>query len=519
MKRLSSYICGEWKQGTGGFRSLLNPTTEEVLAETSTEGLDMAAALGYARGANTALRDMGFAARAQALKTISKAIHEHREELIELAIANEGNTRGDAKFDIDGATGTISSYAYFGKELGDESFLLDGESQQLGRNPRYAGQHLMSPLTGAAVHINAYNFPAWGFAEKAAVSLLAGMPVISKPATSTALVAHRIMEIIVGADAFPKGAVNFLCGGPGDLLSGLGSQDVLAFTGSGKTAELLRRLDAVVCSSMRINVEADSLNSAIMGPDVELGSETFSLMIREVVTDATQKSGQKCTAIRRVFVPEERLDDVVEALREELSAIVTGEPTIRAVRVGPLVSKQQLEDVRSGLERVAGVAEKLLGESHPKGLHEVEDGKGFFVTPHLFKCSDPHGAASIHDHEVFGPAVTVMPYKDTADAIALCARGGGGLVSSVYTDDRKFTRAMLLGIAPHHGRLTLGSAKVVDHSMGPGTVLPNMVHGGPGRAGGGEELGGLRGMRFYLQRTAIQGYRPLLEKLFKSARI
>ncbi len=517
MIKLKSYVNGAWQEGRGESAVLLNPATEERLAETGTGGIDFAAALDHARNVGgPALRELTFGERGACLRGVYEVLYAHREELLELSIRNGGNTRNDAKFDVDGATGTLLAYSAYGKTLGERTLLVDGDSERLGRNPRYAGKHILTPLQGAAVHINAYNFPAWGFMEKAAVALLAGMPVISKPATSTALLAYRMMELVVGAQVVPAGALSFIAGSTGDLLAHLGPQDVLAFTGSSDTAQRLRSLDAHVRSSMRINVEADSLNAAILGPDVRPGTEAWQQLIRDVTTDIRQKAGQKCTAIRRVLVPPGRLDDCVEALEDELGFLTVGNPADASVRIGPLVNEAQLHDVRAGLDAIGAEATRVTGDSAPGGLPGVENGRGYFVTPHVFKCEDAGAANAIHAREVFGPAVTVMAYESMEDAADLCARGNGALVSSVYTDDRGFARSMLLALAPFHGRLTLGGNKVAAFAPSPGVVSPAMVHGGPGRAGGGEELGGLRGLSFYLQRTAVQGYQPLLEKFFPS---
>ncbi len=516
--KLKSYLNGAWQEGRGETTALINPATEETLAQASTGGIDFEAAVDHARNAGgPALREMTFGERAACLRAMYDALYSHREELLELSISNGGNTRNDAKFDVDGATGTLLAYVAYGEQLGHQKLLVDGESVQLGRNPRYAGKHILTPLRGAAVLINAYNFPAWGFAEKAAVALLAGMPVISKPATSTALLAHRTMEILVESRALPEGALSFIGGSVGDLLSHLGPQDVLAFTGSSDTAKRLRSIDAHVQSSMRINVEADSLNAAILGPDVSPGSEAWQQMIREVTTDVRQKAGQKCTAIRRVLVPPDRVGDCVEALEEQLGSIIVGNPSNDSVRMGPLVNAAQLEDVRAGLEAIGSEATKVLGDAAPADLIGAQNGRGYFLTPFLFRCDDAAAATVVHEREVFGPAVTVMGYEGAESAAELCARGSGALVSSVYSDDRQFARDMLVRLAPFHGRLTLGGEKVASISPGPGAVMPAMVHGGPGRAGGGEELGGLRGLSFYMQRTAVQGYQPLLEKFFPGA--
>lgn len=513
--KLESYVNGRWHAGRGVTAELCNPATDEILAQVSTEGIDFAAALDFARteGGPT-LRELTFSKRSELLSAMYEALYAHREELLDLSIRSGGNTRSDARFDVDGAYSALLAYIDHGRQLGGQTVLLDGDSEQLGRTPRYGGLHVLTPLQGVAVHINAYNFPAWGFAEKAAVALLAGMPVVSKPATSTAILAHRMMEIIVDDGALPEGVLSFVAGPVGDLLDHLGPQDVLAFTGSGDTASRLRRIDAHTVDSVRVNVEADSLNAAILGPDVELGGDTWHLMLDEVTTDVRQKAGQKCTAIRRVLVPTERLEDCVGALEERLTGVVVGNPADPSVDMGPLVNPAQLEDVRSGVEAIATEATRVCGEAGPSDLVGVEEGHGNFVTPFLFRCADAGSATVVHEREVFGPVVTVMGYGSAEEAAAFCARGGGALVSSVYSDDRSFARDMLVRLAPHHGRLTLGSAKVAEISPGPGTVLPELVHGGPGRAGGGEELGGLRGLSFYLQRTAIQGYRPLIERFF-----
>ena len=513
MENVESYLAGEWVSGSGKHATLVDPSTEEPLARASTEGLDLGGAVTFARTeGGPALRALTFAQRGEMLRAVSRAIHARRDELLEVAIANGGNTRSDAKFDIDGCTGTLAAYAELAKELGEQRFLLDGDAIQLGRAPRFVGQHLLVPREGVAVHVNAFNFPGWGLGEKAACAWLAGVPVITKPATSTALLAYRIAKIIVESGVLPRGAFSFVGGSPGKLLEHLGAQDVLSFTGSGDTAATLRRLDNVVSRSVRVNVEADSLNAAVLGPDVEPGSETWGLFLRDVVRDMTQKAGQKCTAIRRVLVPAARIDAVLEDLAARLRDHVVGNPANEKVTVGPVATAAQLRDVRAGITRLAEQAKTVVGAEPTKPLGAPE-GKGYFIPPTLFHAVDPHASNAVHEHEVFGPVATVMPYGGAAEAVALIARGGGGLVSSVYSDDRDFTGAMLFGLAPHHGRLVLGSEKIADQTPGPGTVLPQTIHGGPGRAGGGEELGGLRGLMPYFQRTAIQGSRPILEAL------
>lgn len=512
---LKSYVGGVWQAGTGAPQQLLNPSTEEVVAHTSTEGVDFKAAVRFAREqGGPALRALSFAQRAEILKTLARAVADAREELIAIGIANAGNTRSDAKFDIDGAAGTLLFYADLGSKLGDSKVLVDGEGIPLGRSARLFGQHIWVPRHGVAVHINAFNFPAWGMAEKLASTLLAGMPVITKPATATAHMAYRIAELWVATGAMPPGAFTFLCGGVGDLLSQLGGQDVMAFTGSGQTAATLKALPNFSRENVHVNIEADSLNGAILGPDVSPGSETWNTFLTEVTKEITQKTGQKCTAVRRIFAPADRLQEVREALVDRLSAFKVGNPADEKVTLGPLATAAQLRDVRAGIEKLAQGAQVAIGGAQPVAGLGAPEGKGYFVAPTLIVHPSPQPDSAANQMEVFGPIATLMPYKDASALIPLVAAGGGGLVSSVYSDDRAFTQEVVLGIAPHHGRVTIANEKLAGQSVSPGTVLPGLLHGGPGRAGGGEELGGVRGMGLYMQRVAIQGHRALIEQMF-----
>ena len=509
MIELGSFVAGKWVKGRGKAAELVNPATEEVLATTSTEGLDFEATITHARDVGgPALRAMTFLQRGEMLRAMSRAIHAKRDELLSLATANGGNTRGDAKFDVDGGIGTLAAYADLAPELGDTTILLDGEGVALGRGARLFGQHVYTAREGVAVHVNAFNFPAWGLAEKAATALLAGMPVISKPATSTALVTHRLMEILVEAKVMPEGALSLVCGSAGDLLDRLGPQDVIAFTGSSITAQKLRQGRSVIQHSTKLNVEADSLNAAVLGADVDDDSDLMNLFIGDVVREITQKTGQKCTAIRRIYVPAAKIDAVVEMLRERLSGIKVGDPAIEGIMMGPVATAQQLHDVREGIGRLEACAKVVLGGSKAK------EGKGYFVDPTLLVSMEPKTDDAVHTHEVFGPVATVCAFDGTPAAAAkLVAAGGGGLVTSLYSDDKDFLRGMVMAIAPFHGRLVIGSSKIAAQSLPPGMALPQMLHGGPGRAGGGEELGGRRGMALYMQRTALQGDRAILEAI------
>ena len=515
MKTLASFVSGAWRAGDGSATVLVNPATEEPLAQASSRGLDLRAAVAYARDrGGPALRAMTFAERGALLGALAKAIHGAREELLDLAIANGGNTRSDAKFDVDGAAATFAYYADLGARLGGSRILADGEPVQIGRTARMSGQHVWVPRRGVAIHINAFTFPAWGLAEKGACALLAGMPVISKPATATALVTHRLVEIL--APLLPDGALSLLCGSAGDLLDHLREADVLAFTGSSDTARTLRTHPTVVARSVRVNVEADSLNAAVLAPDVDLGSETGQLFLADVVRDMTQKTGQKCTAIRRVFVPAERLADVAEALTERLARIAVGDPSREDVRMGPVATASQARDVREGIARLAAATDAVFGGTGDVTPVGVPAGKGYFVSPVLRSTGDAAGCAPLHEHEVFGPVSTIAGYSgDAATAAELVALGSGGLVASVYADDRDWLGTFVPIAASWNGRLYLGSSKMAAQSPGPGTALPQLLHGGPGRAGGGEELGAERGMYFYMQRCALEGDASVL-KVFLS---
>jgi len=514
MIRLSSYVQDQWVEGSGTPAVLVNPSTEEEVASTSTEGIDMAAALAHARDVGgPALRAMTFAQRGELLKQMANALHEYREELLDIAEKNNGGTRGDAKFDVDGATGTLASYARLGEKLGDQEFLTDGKVTRLSR-ARFVAHHVRMPRPGAAVHINAFNFPAWGTFEKVAVSILAGMPVITKPATATSWLAWRMSQIIVDADILPKGAYTFICGSSGDLLDHLGAHDTLAFTGSADTGGFLRGKDPFIKGSTPVNIEADSLNAAVFGPKADPGSDLWYLAVRNIVKDMTQKTGQKCTAVRRILVPEAWADALCEAIAEDLSRVIVGNTADKTVTMGPVATANQLKDVRAGIDRLAQQTTIVCGGSDPVSGIGAPDGKGFYVAPTLLRAESSEAAPDVHNHEVFGPCATVIPYNgEPEEAARIVALGGGSLVSATYTDDRKWLKAFLWGAAPWNGRVLACTAKVADETFPPGMVLPNCLHGGPGRAGGGEELGGLRGLEFYTQRVAIQGDSGILGKI------
>ena len=506
---LRSYLNDEWKTGTGDGRGIVDATSGETVATVSAGGLDLASAYAHGREVGgPAIRRMTFAERGRMLKAMAGIIHENRELLIDVS-RQGGTTRGDAKFDIDGASATLSYYAWLSKGLGEETVLTDGEAESVLGSKRFVAQHLWSPRRGVAVHINAFNFPAWGMAEKAAVALLAGVPVLTKPATSTAPLACRIVELWVNAGVLPAGVLQLVAGSAHDLLDSVGPQDVVAFTGGSETARVIRSHPAIIANNVRVNIEADSLNASVLGPDVEVGSDTWWMFINDVAKDMTQKCGQKCTAVRRILVPESVAGDVVEALSIKLGDAAVGNPAEKGTTVGPVASPSQRKTVEAGqsaLGEHCSVA--WQAESIPEG--------GCFVRPTLFRSDAGLDTPYVHEHEVFGPVATLLPWSgDATGAIDMVSAGGGGLVTSVYSDDKDWAGEVVLGLAPWHGRIYWGSARVAGQGSGPGTVLPNLTHGGPGKAGGGEELGGRRGLEFYWQRTAIQADRGLLAKILK----
>ncbi len=464
MKILPSYLGNKWVEGSGPRQTLVNPATEEPLAQASSDGLDLAAALDHARRkGGPALRALSFAERGILLKEMAKAIQAQRDELLDLAVANGGNTRSDAKFDVDGAIFTLQTYSEIGSSLGAAKLLVDGEGVQLGRSPRFHGQHISVPRHGVAVQINAFNFPAWGLAEKAASALLAGMPVLSKPATSSAMVAHRVMEILVEKKVLPEGTLSLLVGAPRDLPALLGAQDVLAFTGSGDTGVRIRALPNVIGESVRVNVEADSLNAAVLGPDAAPGGDMYETFLKDVLRDMTQKAGQKCTAIRRALVPEAHAATVRDDLAEGLKAVRVGNPSLEEVRMGPLASGSQLADVRQGVAGLAAEGKPVFGSAAPLA------GKGFFISPVLMEFAKDALAAVVHAREVFGPVASLLPYSGKgADAAAIVARGNGGLVSSVYSEDAAFLEEVVSGIAPYHGRIGAGNGAAPARARRPG---------------------------------------------------
>jgi oxepin-CoA hydrolase / 3-oxo-5,6-dehydrosuberyl-CoA semialdehyde dehydrogenase len=504
MALLRSYVSGHWVTPDGDGRPVLDAVTGEEVARVSAAGVDLAAALAYGRSAGgPALRELTFHQRAGLLKALGSHLREHRDELYALS-ARTGATLADSKFDIDGGIGVLLGYASKARrELPNDTVYLDGAVEQLGKSGQFAAQHIMTSRRGVAVQINAFNFPVWGPLEKLAPAFLAGVPSLIKPASQTAYLTARLVELMTDSGLLPAGSVQLVCGSAGDLLDHLTEQDLVSFTGSAATARQLRAHPVVTGRSVRFNAEADSLNCSILGPDASPGSPEFDLYVSQLVTEMTVKAGQKCTAIRRAFVPAGTADAVADAVAERLAAVVVGSPAEPAVRMGALASLEQREEVRRSGKGLLGAARLVFGDPEHVEVVGADAERGAFISPLLLRCDDS-GRAEPHEIEAFGPVATIMGYASTGEVIDLAARGLGSLVGSVVTGDAEFAREVVLGTAPWHGRLLVLDRDDAAESTGHGSPLPQLVHGGPGRAGGGEELGGIRGVLHYLQRTAVQ---------------
>jgi oxepin-CoA hydrolase/3-oxo-5,6-dehydrosuberyl-CoA semialdehyde dehydrogenase len=503
--QLQSYAAGKWQSGAGEATALRDATTGEVIARASAAGLDTGAMLEWAREVGgPALRRLTFHERAALLKALARDLTEHKEEFYPVSFAT-GATRADAWIDIDGGISTLFVFASKGtRELPNSRVYIDGGLEALSKTGSFVGQHLCVPLEGAAVHINAFNFPVWGMLEKLAPALLAGVPAIVKPATQTAYLTERVFRRILDSGILPAGSVQLICGAVGDLFEHLTCQDVVSFTGSASTALKLRQHPAVIRHSVRFTAETDSLNSSILGPDAGAGSPELDLFVREVVREMTVKAGQKCTAIRKAIVPAALAPGVLEALRAALAKIVVGDPRLEQVRMGPVASLSQRREVSGQLAKLREEAELVYGDGKLEPLGADAE-RGAFMAPTLLHCRDAARARAVHSVEAFGPVCTLLGYRDTDEAIALARRGGGSLAGSVFTADDAVAAQLTLGLAPFHGRIVVINRHCAKESTGHGSPLPHLVHGGPGRAGGGEEMGGIRGVLHYLQRTAVQG--------------
>lgn len=511
---VQSFAENRWHSASGALEPVRSAVTGEVIAETSSAGLDFGAMARFARQTGgAALRAMTFHQRAAMVKGLAQAIVARKEELYELAYAT-GATRADNWIDIEGGSGTLFSFASKARrELPDDRILIDGEPEILGKTGSFIGQHVYTPLQGVAVLINAYNFPVWGMLEKLAPCLIAGVPAIVKPAQATGYVAEAAFRILIESGLLPEGALQLVSGSAGDLIDHMTGQDVVAFTGSAATAQKLQNHPVIAREAVRFTAERDSLNASILGPDATPDSPEFDLFVKEVAKEMTVKAGQKCTAIRRAMAPAGLIDQVQQALSARLAKTIVGDPRAEGVRMGALVSQAQRDDVRRRVEQLSKLAPIVYGSLDHVDL--VGDGlsKGAFLSPILMRSDDPWGADAIHEVEAFGPVSTLMPYKDVGDAIALANRGQGSLAISIFTHDGGVARDIVLGAGSHHGRMVFIDRDCAKESTGHGSPLPVLVHGGPGRAGGGEELGGIRGVKHFMQRTALQGSPAILGKV------
>ncbi len=514
---LECFAEERWVTAGGATTEIASAVDGRIVATASSAGLDFGAMARYARTVGgTALRKLDFHARAHLLKRLATHLQGCKAALYELSF-DTGATRKDSWVDIDGGIGTVFAYASRGrKELPGERFVIDGPVESLSKGGSFVGGHVLTPLHGVAVHVNAYNFPCWGLLEKLAPAILAGMPIITKPATATAYLAHALVREIIASGILPPGSLQLVCGGTGDLLDHLTGQDVLSFTGSSATSERLRNHPAVSRNAVRFVAERDSLNAAVLGPDVTPDSPEFDLFVREVVREMTVKAGQKCTAIRRALVPRAMADVVAQAIGARLARVVIGDPRRDDVGMGPVVSTAQRTDVRARIAELAAEADIVFGDPFNCQPLGADGQAGAFMSPVLMRCGDSTTATAVHRAEAFGPVSTILAYDGLDQAIELAQRGEGSLVASIFTYDADVAAELTMELAPFHGRLLLVDRDCAKESTGHGSPLPGLVHGGPGRAGGGEELGGIRGVHHYMQRTALQGSPARLSALTKA---
>ena len=514
LKILENYVEDQWIAGPSGSDDIHCAVTGAPIAKAGAEGLDYSAMLKHARDVGgPALRKLTFAQRADILKGLGKAIMESKDELYALNLQT-GATTKDGWIDIEGGAGTLFSMASKGKrELPNDTIIIDGGYEPLSRNGTFGGQHIYTSMKGVGVQINAFNFPIWGMLEKFAPAILAGMPVIVKPAPETAYLAEAAFRIMIKTGLLPNGSAQLLVGLPGDMMAELTCQDVVSFTGSASTAHKLRNHTNIVANSVRFIAEQDSLNASVLGLDATEDSPEFDLFVKEVAREMTVKAGQKCTAIRRVIVPAGLADAVQAALSARLAKTTIGDPADEAVRMGALASTKQRQSVIAGIQSLCEDAKIVYGSTDEPDVIGNTAKPAAFVSPVLLRCDDPLKATSVHSIEAFGPVATMMPYSSNEEAITLCEKGGGSLVMSLFTHDKSIAREIVIGSAAFHGRVVVIDRDCAKESTGHGSPMPVLVHGGPGRAGGSEELGGVRAVKHYMQRTALQGSPDMLTSL------
>ena len=505
MNKLGNYITGKWITGDGDGQTLYNAVTGRSIAAASTKGLDFKSIIEYGRNVgNPALRKMTFHERGNMLKALALHLRNYLDKFYRISYQS-GATKADSWVDIEGGIGNLFANASLRRKFPDEVFCIDGESHNLSKNNTFIGLHILTPKEGVAVHINAFNFPVWGMLEKIAVNLLAGMPCIVKPATVTSYLTEAVVKEIIASNILTEGALQLICGSAGDLLDHVNSQDVITFTGSASTGLMLKSNPNILRENTPFTMEADSLNCIVLGDDVTPGMPEWDIFIKEIRKEMTLKAGQRCTGIRRIFVPENKLEDVHTALGKALNQTVIGNPLNEKVRMGSLAGITQRNEVKEQVQKLLASSQIIYGSLDSVQVVDADAEQGAFISPILLMNSTPHNSFEPHNIEAFGPVSTLMPYNNIDDAIALSKLGKGSLVSTIVTADYKKARQYVIGAATHHGRILILNNECAKESTGHGSPLPLLVHGGPGRAGGGEEMGGIRGVKHYLQRTALQG--------------
>lgn len=505
MAKLENFILGRWITGDGEGQPLFNAVTGEQIATASTKGIDFKDILRYARTTgNPALRKMSFHERGLMLKNLALYLRNHLDKFYQISYQT-GATKADSWVDIEGGIGNLFSYASLRRKFPDESYCLDGEHHVLGKANTFMGHHLLVPKEGVAVHINAFNFPVWGMLEKIAVNLLAGMPAVVKPATVTSFLTEAVVREIIASGILPDGALQLVCGSAGDMLQHVTEQDVVTFTGSASTGLMLKSTPSILSQNVPFTMEADSLNCIVLGNDVTPDMPEWDIFLKEVRKEITTKCGQKCTAIRRIFVPADKIEDVQITLGKYLSQTTIGNPLNEKVRMGSLAGESQRAEVRAQVQKLLASSQLIYGSLDSVQVIDADAQKGAFMSPLLLLNEHPFQSKEVHEIEAFGPVSTLMPYDHLEDAIQLAKMGKGSLVSSIVTADKKIAKSYVLGAGMYHGRILVLNGDCAKESTGHGSPLPLLVHGGPGRAGGGEEMGGIRGVKHYMQRVAIQG--------------
>ncbi|MFT6070279.1 MAG: oxepin-CoA hydrolase/3-oxo-5,6-dehydrosuberyl-CoA semialdehyde dehydrogenase [Bacteriovoracaceae bacterium] len=512
--KLGNYVEGSWKEGLGSFAPLYDASTGDVIAEASTEGIDFGSMLNYARSTGSpALAKLTFHERARMLKALALHLNSKKEEFYKISFKS-GATKVDSWIDIEGGFGNLFTYSSIGRrQMPNTPHYVDGQYVPLSKNGSFGGHHIYVPKEGVAIHINAFNFPVWGMLEKIAVNLLAGVPAVVKPASLTSYLTEAVVREIIASNILPKGALQLICGSARGILDHVTSQDVVTFTGSAVTGKMLKSHKNIVDLAVPFNMEADSLNCSILGVDAVPGTEEFNIFIKEVSKEMTVKAGQKCTAIRRIIVPEGMIGEVHTALQERFKKLTIGNPSTDDVRMGPLAGKTQQKEVLERIEELSKCCDVLIDGRENLSLVSGDIDKGSFLGPTLLMCPSPLTSNIVHETEAFGPVSTIMGYKSTAEAIELAKKGQGSLVGSIVTSDDDIATQMVLSMASHHGRMLVLNKDSAKESTGHGSPMPQLCHGGPGRAGGGEEMGGMRGVFHYMQRTAIQGHPTTLSKI------